>query len=81
MALLESDEMKLRVLKQLAKSKELTLNALRRNIGSVNFESVKRSCEFLEKIGLVEFDAKTVGKREYYWVRLTESGRAVAKRL
>ncbi len=47
MELLKSDATKIRILRQLRESGELTLNGLRNEIGSVNFTSVKRACLFL----------------------------------
>ena len=81
MNLLQGDETKIRILKQLRGSKELTLNALRNRIGSVNFVSVKRACLFLRRLGLVEMDSRRAGEREYIWVSLTEIGEALARKL
>src|SRR5437867_11158242 len=81
MDLLRSDETKIRILKQLRGSKELTLNALRNRIGSVNFVSVKRACLFLRRLSLIEMDSRRAGEREYIWVRLTEVGETLTRKL
>ena len=78
---LQSDETKLRILRQLRNSKELTLNRLRHEIGSVNFVTVKRACLFLKRIGLVEMESRPVGSRKYIWVKLTELGENIARKL
>lgn len=77
MDLLQSDEMKLEILTTLHGEEELTINALREEVGASNFNSVKRACLFLETIGLVGIEAKPMGEREYMWVSLTERGEAV----
>jgi predicted ArsR family transcriptional regulator len=79
--LLDNDRIKLRVLKQLLKSKELTMNAVRNELGPANYHAVRRACAFLETIGLVETEARAVGGRKYVWVRLTDLGVSVAKKL
>ena len=47
MSLLESDELKIKILKILSKSKNPTsLNGLRVDLGRVNYTSTQRNCEF-----------------------------------
>lgn len=77
MDLLQSDRMKLEILKALHGEDELTINALRKEVGVSNFNSVKRACLFLETVGLVDIEAKAMGEREYMWVTLTERGQDV----
>jgi len=79
--ILQSDETKLRILKALRGCQEMTLNRIRTEIGSVNFVSVKRACLFLEKINLLRLESRPVGDRHYIWVRLTDLGEGVAKKL
>src|SRR5437867_11507265 len=74
MDLLQSDETKIRILKPLRGSKELTLNALRNRIGCVNFESVKRADLFLRRLRLMEVRSRLAAEAECIWVRLTEVG-------
>ncbi len=81
MKLLESDENKIRILKQLRGGKDLTLNALRQEVGSVNFVSIKRACLFLKRVGLIEMESRRAGTREYIWVRLTEMGEGVTRKI
>ncbi len=78
---LQSDEMKVRILKYLRGGKEVTLNKLRAEIGSVNFVSVKRGCLFLERIGILKMESRPVGDRHYIWVHLTEVGEVLSKKL
>ena len=79
--LLAADDTKIRILRHLYRSPELTLNQLRVDTGSVNFVSVKRSCLFLEKIGLIVIEERPVGRRKYSWARLTDTGKSVVKQL
>jgi predicted transcriptional regulator len=79
MGLLAADELKIRVLKRLVKSPELTLNQLRVETGSVNFVSVKRSCQFLERAGLIRIEQRPVGRRKYSWAKITDLGRQVVR--
>ncbi len=76
MTLLESDEIKINILKMLNKSNhELSLNGLRKRIGAVNYNSVKRNCEFLEKFQLINVEQKLVEGRNYNFISITEKGR------
>ena len=60
MELLLSDEIKIKMLKKLQDEKERTINSLREEIGAVNYNSVKKNCLFLEKIGFIKTDVKSV---------------------
>lgn len=76
MSLLESDETKINILKTLLKNnKELSLNGLRKRIGAVNYNSVKRNCEFLEKFGLMKIEQKIIENRKYNFISITEKGK------
>ncbi len=81
MKYLQSDETKVRIIKHLRGSKGLTLNRLRTEIGSVNFVSVKRACLFLERLGILNMESRPVGERHYIWVRLTDLGEMMARKL
>lgn len=72
--LITSDLIKLKIIQALKGRKEYTLNGLRKEIGAVNFESVKRSCLFLEKLGILKMDVKNLKKNTYIFVRLTDLG-------
>ena len=72
MSLLESDEIKINILKTLEKSnQELSLNGLRKRIGAVNYNSVKRNCEFLERMKLIDIEQKLVEGRKYNFINKT----------
>jgi len=76
--LLISDLIKIKIIRALKGGKEYTLNSLRNEIGAVNFESVKRSCIFLEKLGILELDVKNQKKNKYIFVKLTDLGDKIA---
>ncbi len=76
--LITSDVIKLKIIQALKGRKEYTLNGLRKEIGAVNFESVKRSCAFLEKLGIVRMDVKNLKNNTYIFVKLTDLGEHIA---
>ena len=76
MSLLESDEVKINLLKALLKNnRELSLNGLRKRIGAVNYTSVKRNCEFLEKFGLIKVEQKIIENKKYNFITITDKGK------
>lgn len=76
MVMLESDEIKINILKTLLKNnKELSLNGLRKRIGVVNYNSVKRNCEFLEKFGLIKIEQKIIENRKYNFISIAGEGK------
>lgn len=76
MTLLESDKIKIKILKALDKSnQELTMNLLRINVGLVNYNSLTRNCEFLELINFIKVDTKVIENRKYHFVSITQSGK------
>lgn len=76
MTLLESDKIKIKILKALGKSNhELTMNMLRSNVGLVNYNSLTRNCEFLELINFIKVDTKVIENRKYHFVSITPSGK------
>ena len=76
MSLLESDEVKINILKTLLNNnKELSLNGLRKRIGAVNYNSVKRNCEFLEKFGLINIEQKIIENKKYNFITITDKGK------
>ena len=78
MSLLESDEIKINILKVLLKNdSELSLNGLRKRIGAVNYNSVKRNCEFLEKFGLIIIEQKTIENRKYNFITISSKGKKI----
>lgn len=76
MSLLESDETKIDILKTLLKNnKEISLNGLRKRIGAVNYNSVKRNCEFLQKFGLIKIEKKSLENKLFNFITITEKGK------
>lgn len=76
MALLESDETKINILRTLNKnSKEISLNGLRKRIGAVNYHSVKRNCEFLQQFGLIKIEKKKLENKLFNFITITEKGK------
>lgn len=77
MPLLESDRIKLGILRFLYENPkmELTIGGLRSKI-STAFITVKKNCEFLETIGFVTFERKAIGekKRQITFIKLTNTG-------
>lgn len=75
MVLLESDKIKLKILNSLLKNtNELSMNGLRKKIGAVNYNSVKRNCEFLEKFELIKIEQKNVEHKTYNFITITTKG-------
>jgi len=82
MSLLESDEIKINILKTLLKNnKELSLNGLRKRIGAVNYNSVKRNCEFLEKFGLIKIEQKIIENKKYNFITITDKGKETLEQI
>jgi len=82
MSLLESDEIKINILKALLKNnKELSLNGLRKRIGAVNYNSVKRNCEFLEKFGLINIEQKIIENKKYNFITITGKGKETLEQI
>ena len=75
MALIESDKIKLNILKLLYE-KEMTLGWLRTNTGT-GFRTIKDNCEFLEKICFDTMEKKVIGDKggEMTFIKLTEKGK------
>jgi hypothetical protein len=87
MDLLESDKLKIRILKCLNKEKEgLSLNGLKKKINASNFRSVKRNCDFL-KISdlisiedLIKIERKKINPQNYRSIKITSFGRSILKK-
>lgn len=81
MVLLESDRIKLNILK-LLKEKEMTFGGLRTRTNT-GFKTIKNNCEFLEKIGFVKMEKKVVGDRgrEITFIKLTEMGKEYQEKI
>lgn len=78
MSLLESDELKINILKTLLKTNhELSLNGLRKRAGAVNYNSVKRNCEFLERFGLIKIEQKLIESKKYNFISITIKGKKI----
>ena len=59
MVLLKSDILKIKILKTLRnKEDELSMNSLRKKVGSINYHSLTRNCEFLEKVNYIRIETK-----------------------
>lgn len=87
MNLLESDKLKVRILRILIKNPEgLSLNSLKRKVGACNYRSVSRNSYFLELAGLVvveelmEIERKD-GVQKYRLIKISESGRKMVEGL
>jgi len=76
MALLESDRIKKDIMKLLYENGEMTFGRLRTKTGS-GFRTIKNNSEFLQDIGFVVIEKKSVGdrKRELAFVKLTSFGK------
>lgn len=82
MGLLQSDEIKIKILNELKRSANaLTLNGIRKRIGAVNYVSVKRSCEFLELFGLINVEQKFIENKKYNFITLTKKGRLLLEEM
>ena len=81
MALLESDKIKLNILKLLYE-KEMTLGGLRTEIGT-GFKTIIDNCEFLEKISFIKMEKKGVGEkgRKMTFIKLTEKGKEYQEKI
>jgi predicted transcriptional regulator len=80
MDLLESDRIKLRIIRELAKENSRSISGLAKALG-VNYDSVRRSCTFLELIGIVEIVAQGEGVTATRRVELTMAGSEAATRI
>lgn len=82
MALLESDRIKLEILKLLFENQEMTFGRLRAKTGT-GFKTIKNNCDFLERINLITIEKKKIGEneRELTFVKLTERGRELQERV
>lgn len=81
MDLLISDQVKLEIIDSLHKKGELSMNRLRENSSTTNYKTIKRSSKFLEIIGLIKINKKNVGSQEYSFIKLTEFGEEIAKKM
>ena len=88
MDLLESDNLKVRILKGLAReSNGLSLNGLKKKVKAANFRSIKRNCDFLELADLITMDnllkieRKRINPQNYRLVKITPQGRKVLNKL
>lgn len=74
---LVSDKKKIEILVVLKDGKSYTYYNLARQI-KTNYETVKKNCSFLERLGFVEIKGVSKGEsasgRPYYSIRITEKG-------
>ena len=82
--LLESDKIKLEILKILADRKFYSFYNLSKQL-KTNFSTIKKNCKFLELLGLVEIqeikkEETATGKPRYY-VRITDRGLEIVEKL
>lgn len=73
-AFLLSDQVKLRVLRELVRRDGQSIGSLAKRTHS-RFQSVLRACLFLEVIGWVEIDRYEGDQRTTRYVRFTQTGR------
>jgi len=88
MDILESDKMKIKILKCLFKERQgVSLNGLKKKIGASNFKSVKRNCDFLELMNLIsmqdvmKIERKRINPQNYRLILITDNGRKVIEKL
>lgn len=74
MKLLKSDKAKIEILRCLSKEGSY-VNDLKKKVGFVNYDSLRRSIFFLSCIGLVSIEHHQKGRRKYNWVSITKLGR------
>ena len=76
MSLLESDKIKLDILKLLHENNEMTLGRLRTKL-QTGFKTIKNNCDYLEKTGFITIDIKKIGEneRKITFVKLTARGK------
>lgn len=76
MDLLESDIIKINILKVLNNTQtDLTMNGLRKKVGSINYQTLIRNCKFLELLGLIVIESKIIDDRNIHMVKITENGK------
>lgn len=82
MVLLESDRIKLDILKLLYEDEEMTFGRLRSKTHT-GFKTIKKNCEFLEKVGIIIMERKVIGEkgRKLHFVKLTEEGKKIQQSL
>lgn len=82
--LLESDKLKIKILKNLSDNKLHTLYALKKKTGS-SYDTLKPNCNFLEKIGVIEVTIipkeKTANNKEYKHISITSKGIKLIEKL
>ena len=82
MVLLDSDKIKIRILKVLNNSKtELSMNLLRKKVGLTNYKSLQRNCEFLVLINFVKIEKKSIENRTYNFITITDEGKNILKNI
>lgn len=80
MVLLESDIIKIKILKKLEENNgDTSMNKLRQDIGLINFNSLKRGCEFLDLCNLIKIEIKTIENKKYNFISISKEGRNLLK--
>jgi repressor of nif and glnA expression len=75
MDMFENDIRKIQILKILREIKKgLSLNSLRKELKTSNFNAVKRNCIFLEKLRLIEIEKINVSNNVYNSIKITKKG-------
>ena len=76
MVLLESDKIKLNILKLLYEREEMTRSALRTSTHT-GYKTIVDNCEFLEKIDFIKTEKKGYGEKglKMTFIKLTEKGK------
>ena len=82
MVLLESDKIKLNILKLLYEREEMTLSGLKTAIHT-GHKTIVNNCEFLEKIDFIKMDKKSYGEKglKMTFIKLTEKGREYKEKI
>jgi hypothetical protein len=79
MNLFECDKQKIKILTKLYNlEKSISMNGLRIKVGKVNFISIQRNCEFLEKSELIKIDKiQMEGEKRYNLISITNRGKTI----
>ena len=82
--LLESDKLKIKILKKLSDNKLHTFYSLKKQTGS-SYDTLKPNCGFLEKIGTIKITIipkeKTAKNKEYKHITITSKGMKLIEKL
>lgn len=82
MELLESDKLKIRILRCLDKQNgAVSLNSLKKKVGALNYRSVRRNCEFLALVDLLIIKKQKIEEVNYNMISISKKGKEFTKKL